>query len=182
MQTQSTPLVCAVCGWSGDVGAYTRARCPMCNRRRAQEWRERHPERVAAQAKAARERITEDRRADQRVRGARLHAEYRNAALRHYGGRCACCGEDNWRFLAIDHIDGGGGQHRREVGTLSMARWLVQQGFPEGFRLLCHNCNHARGAYGFCPHELTPEALAVDMALPQQTSAPRRTRGRRPLV
>jgi hypothetical protein len=32
--------------------------------------------------------------------------------------------------------------------------WLKRQGFPrDDFRLLCHNCNHARGSYGHCPHE-----------------------------
>jgi hypothetical protein len=32
-------------------------------------------------------------------------------------------------------------------------RWLISSGFPEGFRVLCHNCNQAIGLYGFCPHQ-----------------------------
>ena len=38
--------------------------------------------------------------------------------LRHYSGgsmQCACCGETEVDFLGIDHIDGDGAQHRREV-------------------------------------------------------------------
>jgi hypothetical protein len=31
--------------------------------------------------------------------------------------------------------------------------WLRDNGWPEGYRVLCHNCNSARGLYGYCPHE-----------------------------
>jgi hypothetical protein len=30
---------------------------------------------------------------------------------------------------------------------------LITNGFPSGFRTLCHNCNMAKGLYGTCPHE-----------------------------
>ncbi len=33
-----------------------------------------------------------------------------------YGGRCECCGEEEIGFLTIDHIDGKGAEHRREIG------------------------------------------------------------------
>jgi hypothetical protein len=38
-----------------------------------------------------------------------------------------------------------------------MYTWLRNQGYPNGFRTLCHNCNLARGFYGYCPHEVTNE-------------------------
>lgn len=81
------------------------------------------------------------------------HRRLRMACLEHYGGRCACCGEARYEFLAIDHINGGGGKHRKEVGTSKMERWLIRNGFPAGFRVLCHNCNQSLGHYGFCPHD-----------------------------
>jgi hypothetical protein len=31
--------------------------------------------------------------------------------------------------------------------------WLKRNGYPKGFRVLCHNCNSARGLYGYCPHK-----------------------------
>lgn len=31
--------------------------------------------------------------------------------------------------------------------------WIKRNGFPAGFRVLCLNCNFARGIYGRCPHE-----------------------------
>jgi hypothetical protein len=78
----------------------------------------------------------------------------REETLAAYGGKCECCGEDHYEFLAIDHINGGGNKHRRAIGTsISMARWLRDSGYPDGFRILCHNCNMAIGFYGRCPHQ-----------------------------
>ena len=44
--------------------------------------------------------------------------------LEHYGRRCACCGECNPIFLTIDHINGGGRKHRKEIGN-KINRWLA---------------------------------------------------------
>ncbi|KKN31249.1 hypothetical protein LCGC14_0825930 [marine sediment metagenome] len=76
-------------------------------------------------------------------------------AISHYGGRCACCGESEEAFLALDHINGGGNRHRREnkIGLLSY--WVRKEGYPDGFQVLCHNCNQAKTQRGACPH-LTP--------------------------
>jgi len=74
--------------------------------------------------------------------------------LTHYGGcRCACCGESEIQFLSIDHIHGGGTQHRKQIGRRSMYAWLKKQGYPDGFQVLCMNCNFAKGSFGQCPHE-----------------------------
>ena len=77
------------------------------------------------------------------------------ACLIHYGGdppKCACCGEMEAQFLAVDHLNGGGSKHRKTIkGTLH--RWLIRNGFPSGFQILCHNCNLAKSHYGKCPHK-----------------------------
>lgn len=84
--------------------------------------------------------------------------QYQKARLRsliHYGGNppcCACCKEERLEFLAIDHINGGGNRHRKEINR-NLHTWLYRNNYPPGFRVLCHNCNFARGAYGYCPHE-----------------------------
>lgn len=82
-----------------------------------------------------------------------LRRRLRENVLEEYGGRCACCGETRYEFLAIDHIAGDGGTHRKTTkGPID--RWLKANGYPkQGFRILCHNCNMARGLYGYCPHE-----------------------------
>jgi len=62
--------------------------------------------------------------------------------LTHYGnGKCACviCGFDDLRALSIDHIEGGGNEHRRKVGR-QIYLWLREQDYPEGYQTLCMNC------------------------------------------
>ena len=72
-----------------------------------------------------------------------------------YGGtRCRCCGETIIEFLTIDHVDGGGREHRRKIGNgRSMYQHLRKLGYPAGYQVLCYNCNCAKGFYGVCPHE-----------------------------
>lgn len=93
------------------------------------------------------------------------HQERREQVIRHYGSVCSCCGEDHSAFLAVDHVDGGGNAHRRElgkgkmVGSSTFYRWLIESGFPDGFQVLCHNCNFAKSHHpGGCPHALDPDA------------------------
>ena len=69
---------------------------------------------------------------------------------------CACCGEARMGFLTVDHINGGGNAHKREIGS-KLYSLLRKSGFPSGYRILCFNCNIASGLYGRCPH-LDPSA------------------------
>lgn len=79
--------------------------------------------------------------------------------LAHYGDRrCACCGETRIEFLTIDHIHGGGRQHRFEQRIGGMCHWLKKQHFPDGYQILCMNCNFAKGLFGRCPHEVERDA------------------------
>jgi hypothetical protein len=85
-----------------------------------------------------------------RVEDRRL--ELRIEVLDHYSGgdpRCALCGEDHFEFLALDHINGGGNKHRKKVGNCQLVyQELKRLGFPDGYRVLCHNCNHAHRLIG----------------------------------
>ena len=79
----------------------------------------------------------------------------RHQVLEAYGGKCACCGVTEEMFLVIDHVEDNGNVHRKEIGSNSSDstyRWLRQNGYPEGFQVLCHNCNHAKSRGG-CPHQ-----------------------------
>lgn len=85
----------------------------------------------------------------------------RLTVMRHYSGfqpKCACCGENEYKFLCIDHINGGGNEHRRTITKNgkggSMANWLLKNGLPVGFQILCYNCNCSKGFYGQCPHTI----------------------------
>jgi len=78
--------------------------------------------------------------------------------IEYYGGKCACCGETEYTFLAIDHINGGGTEHRKKIKKQSgtaMAKWLIDNNFPDGFQILCHNCNMSKHLnQGICAHKM----------------------------
>jgi len=82
----------------------------------------------------------------------------RYEALCHYSKldhpACACCGEELLEFLCLDHVRGGGGQHRAKSRYRGeIFHELRIEGYPEGYRVLCCNCNMSLGLYGYCPHD-----------------------------
>ena len=82
-----------------------------------------------------------------------LMRKKRDAVFEAYGGAiCACCGEDHIEFLTVDHINGGGNKHRGSISQ-NFYNWLIDNNFPEGFRVLCMNCNFARRFGRKCPHD-----------------------------
>jgi hypothetical protein len=81
-------------------------------------------------------------------------------AIQHYGGRCACCGESELRFLVLDHVDEDGALQRKQMrgaGGWRFYRWLRLNQYPDSFTLqiLCANCNMAKTFFGGCPHGKT---------------------------
>lgn len=80
--------------------------------------------------------------------------------INHYSvgtNRCRCCGETNVDVLCINHLKGNGNEHRLEATGdpkgRHFYRWLKKNNFPDGFNVLCRNCNCSTGHYGYCPHE-----------------------------
>jgi hypothetical protein len=98
----------------------------------------------------------ECKKAEVRTKSKERHRQLRLAALIHYGGdppSCECCGENTIEFLHLDHAKGDGHEHRKQLGSLNLFRWLKQNDYPAiNLRVLCANCNMAIGAYGYCPH------------------------------
>ena len=71
---------------------------------------------------------------------------------------CRCCGENtDIRFLAVDHIDGRKNlpKGQKNLDGDHLISWLSQNNCPEGYQILCHNCNSAKGHSkdNKCPHE-----------------------------
>jgi hypothetical protein len=94
----------------------------------------------------------------------RARAIVRVAALKAYGGdspSCKCCGTTIQELLCVDHINGGGNEHRRKIfklrkrpGELTdqsagypFLYWLKNNNYPPEFQLLCHNCNFFKTAH-----------------------------------
>lgn len=88
-------------------------------------------------------------------------AKVREAVFAAYGGaECACCGENERKFLTLDHINNDGAKHRMKIaGKRTASGWttyvhLYRQGFPAGYQILCMNCNFGkRMNHGVCPHK-----------------------------
>jgi hypothetical protein len=54
--------------------------------------------------------------------------------------KCEQCGESRYEFLAIDHINNDGTKDRKEhKGNIVLH--IIRSGFPNGYQVLCHNCN-----------------------------------------
>jgi hypothetical protein len=70
----------------------------------------------------------------------------REAVLRKLGGQCVCCGEREYVFLDLDHVNNDGSKDRKK------ATWRLALREPHRFQILCRNCNW--GKYrGGCPHQ-----------------------------
>lgn len=80
--------------------------------------------------------------------------QVRAAAIEGYGGRCVCCGEDDPNTLELDHVNGDGGQHRREVGGAGDGtyKWAIANGFPDRLQLLCGSCHRVKTRTGDCSY------------------------------
>jgi len=83
-------------------------------------------------------------------RNKKQKADRRKRAMDILGDKCECCGESNYEFLSVDHIDGGGKKHFARDGWYKVIGDVMKH--PEKYRILCRNCNWSWGAYGYCPH------------------------------
>lgn len=120
------------------------------------EWRSKNPDKVREHKKG--QKGSDYYLKQQRDRARERTQERKREVVNAYGGKCACCGENRLVFLAIDHVNGGGNQHRKEVGgSYRIYRWLKEHGYPGGFRVLCHNCNFATTGGKTCPHQINEE-------------------------
>jgi len=79
--------------------------------------------------------------------------QMRAAVFAHYGESCSCCGTTD--DLGIDHVNGDGKEQRIALFGLNpvsgrMYRWIIEQGFPEGFQTMCRPCNTSKGVGSAC--------------------------------
>lgn len=54
---------------------------------------------------------------------------------------CSRCGFSDITALSVDHINGDGNKHRKEIESSGLHRWLIKNNMPIGFQILCMNCN-----------------------------------------
>jgi hypothetical protein len=82
----------------------------------------------------------------------RYSMRLKERVFRHYSPELRCMnpncevvgGARDIHALSIDHINGGGCQHRRQLGYINFYKWLEKNGYPEGFRVLCMSCQYIK--------------------------------------
>ena len=117
------------------------------------KWKEKNREEVNRKAREYYHKLGSKVREKNVEKNKKYRRRVRVEAIQHYGGKCVCCGEDHLEFLCFDHINNDGAEHRKKMVDRSIAPWLRRNNYPEGFQILCHNCNMAKGIYGKCPHK-----------------------------
>lgn len=102
-----------------------------------------------------RKNFTKEQLEHERERGRENIRRLKIEVLNHYSnGQMRCMtptcevpgGTKNIYSLCIDHINGGGRKHVEELkkSGIYFYQWLKQQHFPEGFQVLCFNCNNLK--------------------------------------
>lgn len=134
--------------------AYLQSICRECCNKASKKWQKANPDQVKSSYMQRFKRDPEKIRKQKSSSQVLKHRKIKAAVLAHYGGNppvCDCCAEPRFEFLCLDHVGGGGAQHRKTFKG-SIYFWIVKANYPEGFRVLCHNCNMAISFYGYCPH------------------------------
>lgn len=130
--------------------AQWRAKNPGRNSQKTKEWYYANKPRVRELARASSQKV-------------------KDQVIQAYGGCiCNCCGETEPLFLSIDHINNDGAAHRKALGGRyagggkKVYDWIVKSGFPDGFQVLCMNCNWGKHRnHGVCPHRVSEGSTTI---------------------
>jgi len=156
--------VCSKCGMEKEPSDFWKGRFAKCKDCFNEERRNRfnndleHHKKVKEWNKKSYQKNIETIRERDRKRGA-SRIEYTNNIRRNikrecfekYSDgdvKCSVCGIDDFDVLTLDHINGGGRKMARliglgnGVGGYRLYLYLKRNNYPDGFRILCFNCQH----------------------------------------
>lgn len=149
--------------WKHDKGY--RHECKDCMRSRMRTWEHAHPEKKREKSRTDYHRVRNDpqlwerRLAQSRVNSGGWIDKVKQEVYAAYGGAiCACCGETEWLFLTIDHVNNDGHVHQKNERVTNLYTHLRARNFPPGFQVLCMQCNFGKARNGgICPHKSRQE-------------------------
>ena len=127
------------------------------NKEKSQEYYEQNKEKSQEYRKKNKEKITKKKKKYNKKNKKKIKERYeiiKKMVFNYYGNECICCGENDFNLLTVDHINGGGSEHKRKNKIYNMYNWLIKNNFPSGFQTLCRNCNCGKREYKICPHHL----------------------------
>ena len=115
--------------------------CKVCGIVLTKENKRRH-ERICKNCSS--KRYKEQYRPQYKLYNRKRSQQIKLEVFKYYSGltipKCCKCGYDDIRALSIDHIDGGGAEHRRKLTHKNFYNWLIKNNYPKGFQVLCMNC------------------------------------------
>lgn len=132
----------------------------MTAQQQMEKYRAKHPKFVAKEREKA--RLEMRKRRENPVYRAKCVEEsrkwrklLREEIFTHYSNgkpKCAKCGYSDSRALCLDHMNNDGAAHRKSLvknsyrGGNAVAVYVdvKRRGFPDGFQVLCHNCNRIK--------------------------------------
>lgn len=150
--------------------------CKKCKSKQDKEYRERNKDKVKAHKHEYylenRDDIIEkvclyakENRIAHNLRGKKAKEKCKLGVFSAYCDdvvKCKNCTEDDIGILTIDHIDGNGADHRREIqgknnggGGSNFYRWLKKNNYPTGFQVLCFSCQFRKRAIELKPDNPT---------------------------
>jgi hypothetical protein len=118
--------------------------CIKCEAKRRKTWRKNNPEIIKLAKRRSRMSLPVAERERKRARD--TGKLLKQTVISHYSdgkNECHLCKFNDIRALTIDHICGGGRKHLKSLGILGgwgFYKWLIKNNYPEGFQVLCMNC------------------------------------------
>ncbi len=111
------------------------------NKDKRKEYLEKNKEKIVEQSKEYRQRpeikekiIKFQKEFQQRIKK-RIISYYSKSTM-----KCKKCGFSDLRALSIDHLNGGGNNHLKEIKG-GLYSWIIKNNFPKKmFQVLCMNC------------------------------------------
>lgn len=141
---------CSACRENKSISEFHKNQhyCKVCSKENYKEFRKSLPKEKIQWYRRTEDLLGQYKRRSERTFQLKLEM------ILAYGGMCSCCGETEIKFLTLEHLEGGGNQHRKEFSKASRT-WadLKKRGWPKGHTILCWNCQMGKTHYGICPHQ-----------------------------
>jgi hypothetical protein len=172
---QETERTCKACDETKPIAefnvsqgreGYRRHECKSCESLRKKSWYRTNYDEARARKNAAAKahhhrkcKLDPERRKKLAKYANVCRAKAKHEAFMRYGGyKCACCGETELKFLTLDHVNNDGYMRKKygkePRGAAQLYGWLRKMGYPDGFQILCMNCNFGKARNGgICPHK-----------------------------
>ena len=130
------------------------------SKQRKKEYEKENPERVKKWKRTEYLKNIERYRSSHKTHRETVLKEYKKIVISHYSKNkmeCKLCKVKGLDFLNIDHIEGRKKMgHSGSVRGIKLYAFLKKNNFPEGYQVLCWNCNNIK-------HIVSPRTLSQNI-------------------